>query len=72
MSQNDQQNSSPFTNPCKEYFLCGASTNTTHNEARDTCQVKWAMLREDFKKNGKGNDIGHFSVRPPYPKDIVT
>ena len=24
------------------------------------------------KKNGKGNDIGHFSVRPPYPKDIVT
>ena len=21
------------------------------------------------KKNGKGNDIGHFSVRPPYPKD---
>ena len=44
MSQNDQQNSSPFTNPCKEYFLCGASTNTTHNEARDTCQVKWAML----------------------------
>ena len=29
-------------------------------------------LREDFKKNGKGNDIGHFSVRPPYPKDTVT
>ena len=24
------------------------------------------------KINGKQNDIGHFSVRPPYPKDIVT
>ena len=32
------------------------------------------VVREDFKKkiNGKQNDIGDFSVRPPYPKDIVT
>ena len=27
------------------------------------------LLREDFKKNCKENDIGHFSVRHTYRKD---
>ena len=48
----------------KEEFC---SPDYTHDFFRDV-----GMLREDLKKNGKGNDIGHFSVRPPYPKDIVT
>ena len=30
------------------------------------------LLREDFKKNSKKNDIGHLFFRPPYPMEIVT
>ena len=35
-------------------------------------ETAYMRLREDLKKNCKINDIVHFSVRPPYPKDIVT
>ena len=35
--------------------------------------TKLKHLGKTSKKiNGKQNDIAHFSVRPPYPKDIVT
>ena len=43
---------------------CCLGTFNLHNYQKDKGKLQ--------KKNGKQNDIDHFSVRPSYPKDIVT